>query len=346
MKSAKDAIGVGVIGAGGMGSLHTRNAATRIPGARVVAVADPLDARARVLADELAVPRAYTDPQDLIDDEDVRIVVIASPLPTHTPWVEAAARAGKDVFCEKPLGVDLAQATSAVEAVRAAGIRLQIGFNRRFDRTYVHAKQLIDSGAIGEPVIFKAITRDRLPPPLEYLDASRAGMLVDTAVHDYDLARWLMADEVAQVQAFGGLFESADVAEQHGPYHASVNLKFRRGGVGNAEACWAARYGDDVRTEIVGTEGGLLIGDTARLPVQVLAPGALRYEGYSDHFDRFGESYHAELSAFIDAVAADRPTVVDEHDGLRAVEIAVAARRSLDEGGVPVDLPLEDETAQ
>jgi scyllo-inositol 2-dehydrogenase (NAD+) len=166
-------------------------------------------------------------------------------------------------------------------------------------------------------------------------------MLVDTAVHDYDLARWLMADEITQVQAFGGQLRSPDVAEEHGPYLASVNLRFCHGAIGNAEACWAARYGDDVRTEIVGTEGSLLIGGTARVPVQVLAPSGLRYEGYPDHFDRFGDSYLAELSAFVDSILTDRPTAVNEEDGMRAVEIAVGARRSLDQGAAPVDLPLQ-----
>jgi predicted dehydrogenase len=323
-----------------MGRLHATNVAIHIPRAEVVAIADPVPERAQALADDLRVSRTYADPQALIDDRAVEAIVIASPLPTHSDWVSAAARASKHVFCEKPLAVDMEQAKRACDAVRAARVLLQIGFNRRFDPIYEHARRVIESGAIGEPVVFKAITRDRLPPPVEYLEASGAGMLVDTAVHDYDLARWLMADEVAQVQAFGGQLRSPDVYEQHGPYLASVNLRFRRGGIGNAEACWAARYGDDVRTEIVGSDGGLLLGDTARLPVQVLTSSGLRHEGYPDHFDRFGESYRSELTAFIDAITTDRPTRVNEEDGMRAVEIAVGARRSLQQDARPVDLPL------
>jgi predicted dehydrogenase len=338
--AAARALPVGIIGAGGMGRLHATNMADHIPQAEVVAIADPVLERAKALADDLSVGRTYADAQALIDDRAVAAVVIASPLPTHSDWVTAAARASKHVFCEKPLGVDMEQATQACQAIHASGVLLQIGFNRRFDPIYVHARRVVESGAIGEPVVFKAITRDRLPPPIEYLEASGAGMLLDTAVHDYDLARWLMADEVTQVQAFAGQLRSTDVYEQHGPYLASVNLRFRRGGIGNAEACWAARYGDDVRTEIVGSEGSLLLGDTARLPVQVLTSSGLRHEGYPDHFDRFAESYRSEMAAFIDAISTERPTKVNEEDGMRAVEIAVGARRSLQQGATPVDLPL------
>jgi scyllo-inositol 2-dehydrogenase (NAD+) len=149
-----------------------------------------------------------------------------------------------------------------------------------------------------------------------------------------------MADEVAHVQAIAGELTADDVFEQHGPYLASVNLRFCRGGVGNAEACWAARYGDDVRTEIVGTDGALLIGGTARLPVQVMTSSGLRHESYPDHFERFGDSYLAELAAFVQAIHTDRPVEVNEADGLRAVEIALAARESLRHDMKPVDLPL------
>jgi scyllo-inositol 2-dehydrogenase (NAD+) len=331
---------IGVIGAGSMGRLHACNAARHVAGVEIVAVADPDTVRAEQLAEQLGGVRAYVDGGELIDDRRVDAVVIASPLPTHSQWLRACAHAGKDAFCEKPLAVSVDEAVRTVEAIRVSGIRVQVGFNRRFDAPYVHAKATIESGRIGEPVIFKALTRDRLPPSTEYLQATEgAGMLVDTAVHDYDLARWLMSDEVAQVHAVGGVLVAHDIGELQGPDAVSVNLRFVRDSIGNVETFRGARYGDDVRTEVVGSKGSLVIGQTARLPVQVLTDDGLHHEGYPDHFDRFGDSYVGELAAFVEAIAEDRSVEVDEGDGLRAVEIAVAARRSLDAGSL-VDLPL------
>jgi predicted dehydrogenase len=332
---------IGVVGAGSMGRLHAANAARRMAHVEVVAVADPDTVRAERLADELGGVRAYADGGELIEDRQVDAVVIASPLPTHSEWLNACAHAGKDAFCEKPLAVNMEEAVQAVGAIRNSGIRVQVGFNRRFDSPYVHAKAMIESGRIGEPVIFKAVTRDRLSPSTEYLEATNgAGMLVDTAVHDYDLARWLMGDEVAQVQAVGGVLVAHDIGELQGPDAASVNLRFVNDSIGNVETFRGARYGDDVRTEVVGSRASLIIGQSARLPVQIMADDGLRYEGYPDHFDRFGNSYLGELAAFVEALIEDRSIEVNEHDGLRAVEIAVAARRSLDNAASPVDLPI------
>jgi predicted dehydrogenase len=332
---------LGVIGVGGMGALHARNAALHIPRAKVVALADPDTARAEEVAKSLGGPRVYSDPAELIGDPAVAAVLVVSPLPTHADWVVAAAAAGKDVFCEKPLGVTVDQARRAAQAVREAGVRLQVAFNRRFDPTYVHAKALIDAGRIGRPVIFKAVTRDRLAPPPGYLGASGgAGILVDTGVHDFDLARWLMGDEVRQVQTSGGILVGHDIADLQGPDGASVNLRFQGGAIGNVETFRGAQYGDDVRTEVVGSQGTLLIGGTARLPVQVMTESGLSREGYPDHFDRFRDSYLMELAAFVDAIVDDSATIVDEEDGVRAVEIAVAARMSLDRDMVAVDLPI------
>jgi scyllo-inositol 2-dehydrogenase (NAD+) len=324
-----------------MGRLHAQNAARYIGAAVVVAVADTDKRRADALAATIGNPRVYQHPADLIADSAVSAVVIATPPFTHSELVIACAMAGKAVFCEKPLATTMESARAAAAAVRDRGVPMQVGFNRRYDPTYLLAKRTIESGAIGKPLVYKGITRDRQAPPVEYLAlTARNGMLVDTGVHEFDAARWLIGDEVARVQATGGVLANREIAELQGPDAASVNLRFVNGAIGNVETFWGVRYGDDVRAEIIGSEGSLLIGTTSRLPVQVMTEAGLSHEGYPDHFDRFKDSYLLELTAFVDSVRTESKTTASAEDGVRALEMALAAQASIDRDMAPIDLPL------
>jgi scyllo-inositol 2-dehydrogenase (NAD+) len=325
-----------------MGRLHAQNVTRYIRDAKVVAVADVDKSRAASLAEVVGAGRVYDDTATLIEDSRVRAVIVTTPAVTHEELVVKCAQAGKDVFCEKPLATTVDGARRAGRAAADHGIRLQVGFMRRFDPTYLFAKEAIDSGAIGTPLVYKGITRDRLAPPRAYLSlTARNGLLVDTGVHEFDTARWLLGDEVVRVQAMGDVLANREVADVQGPDAIVVNMRFSRGGLSNVDLFWGVRYGDDVRAEVIGSTGSISIGTTARVPVRVMTEAGLVQRGYLDHFDRFGDSYLAEMVAFVEAIRDDHEsTAAAADDGIKSVEIAAAAERSMAQHMAAVDLPL------
>jgi len=265
----------------------------------------------------------------MLGEKDVECVIIAAPDKFHASAICAAAAAGKDILCEKPIALSLADAHAALAAVEKAGVRLQIGFMRRYDPGYASARQRIEAGEIGEPVIFKSLGRDRDAPPLAAYQAKLNGMLLyNNTIHDFDLARWLMGDDVAEVQTYTTVAIRPEVA-QYGDIVASVvNLKYRRGAIGNIESYVQALYGYDIRTEIAGSKGTILVGTLQQTPVTLLAKEGGR-QALADHFlTRFEAAYVAELKDFVDNVVHDRPPRVSGEDGLHALEIAVAAETS------------------
>ena len=323
-----------------MGRLHALNAERCIDSAMVAAVADTDKQRADALAATLSGARVYQEPLDLIADPAVSAVVIATPMQTHAELVVACAKAGKDVFCEKPLATTMEAVVWAAQAVRERQVHLQVGFHRRYDPAYVLAKRTIESDVIGKPLLYKGITRDRKVPPIGSLTwAARSRMLVETGVHEFDLARWLMDDEAIRVQATVGVIANLAIADLQGPTTAVVNLQFANGAIANIEAFWGVLYGDDVRAEVIGSKGSLLIGTTARLPVQVMTEAGLVHQGYPDHFDRFRDAYLMELTAFVAAVSDGSSVMTpDATDGVRALEIALAAKASIESDMAPIDL--------
>jgi inositol 2-dehydrogenase len=325
-------LGVGVVGVGEMGKRHAENLARLVPNARLVAVADTNLQRARSVAQELEIEHCYDSAEALVAHHDVQAVVIATPAKFHTPAIQVAAAAGQDILCEKPLALTLEEADAALEAVTRAGVRLQLGFMRRYDPAYAQAKTVIEAGEIGEPVIFKSIGRDCEAPPLSYFESGANGtVLHDSTVHDFDLARWLMNDEVAEVHTFAtaqalpqltrlGLFDSA-----------VVNLRFARGAIGNVESFLDARYGYDVRTEIVGTQGTIRVGSSHNTPLQVLTRTGSRHDIVNHFLVRFADAYVSEMRDFVETIMSDRIPRVTLHDGRQALAVVVAAVRSFKE---------------
>ena len=322
-------LGVGVLGVGEMGRRHAENLRRLVPEARLVAIADPATERARQVAHELEIDHCFSSFDEMLGEREVECVVIAAPDKFHALAICAAAGAGKDILCEKPIALSLGDAHAALKAVERAGARLQIGFMRRYDPGYSTARRRVEAGEIGDPVIFKSLGRDRDAPPIAAYHAKLNGMLLyNNTIHDFDLARWLMGDEVSEVQTYATVAIRPEVA-QYGDIVASVvNLKYRRGAIGNIESYVQAVYGYDIRTEIVGSNGSILVGTMQQTPVTFLAK-----EGGShvlaDHFlTRFEAAYVAELKDFIHNIVHDRPLQVTGVDGLRALEIAVAAEAS------------------
>jgi scyllo-inositol 2-dehydrogenase (NAD+) len=322
-------LGVGVLGVGEMGRRHAENIRRLVPEARLVAVADLAAARAQRVAVELEIDHSFGSLEAMLAHPEVDCVLIATPDKFHAPGIRAAAAAGKHILCEKPLATNLADAHAALADVAANGVHLQIGFMRRYDPAYAAAMKRVEAGEIGEPVIFKSIGRDKDVPPLAAYQANVNGMLFyNNTIHDFDLARWFMRDEVVEVQAYTTVAIRPEVA-QYGDVVASVvNLKYARGAIGNVESYVQAIYGYDVRSEIVGSKGSILVGTIRQIPATFLtANGGV--QTLADHFlTRFADAYLAEVRDFVQTVLHGRLPRVTGEDGLRALEIAVAAETS------------------
>jgi predicted dehydrogenase len=312
-----------------MGRRHAENLRRSVPQAQLVALADVVVERAHRAAAELEIDNAYGSLEAMLGCKGLDAVVIAAPDKFHASAVKTAAAAGKDILCEKPLALSLAEAQELLDAVSKAKVRLQVGFMRRYDPAYAAAMKRIEAGEIGVPVIFKSIGRDKDGPPLTAYQPKINGMLFYTnSIHDFDLARWLMQDEIAEVHAYTTVAIRPEVAQFGDVVASVVNLKFNQGAIGNIESHAQAAYGYDVRTEIVGSKGSILVGSFHKTPATFLtANGSSQI--IADHFlSVFADAYLAEIRDFADCMLTDRAPRVSGEDGVRALAIAVAAENS------------------
>ena len=322
-------LAVGVLGVGEMGKRHAENIRRLVPEARLVAVADVAADRARQVAAELEIENSYGSLEALLECKDLDAVLIATPDKFHAQAIGIAARAGKGILCEKPLALNIADARAALEAVSKAHVRLQIGFMRRYDPAYAAAMKRIEGGEIGTPVIFKSVGRDKDEPPLAAYQSNLNGMVFyNNTIHDFDLARWLMQDEVSEVHSYTTVAIRPEIARYGDVVAGVVNLQYRNGAIGNVESYVQAVYGYDVRTEIVGSKGSILIGSLRQTPATFLtALGGV--QTLAEHFlTRFQDAYLAEVRDFVQNILNDRPLRVSGDDGMRALAIAVAAEKS------------------
>jgi predicted dehydrogenase len=326
-------LGIGVLGVGEMGRRHAENLRRLVPEANLIAVADVAAARAAQVASELEIPHSFPSLEAMLDCPGIDAVVIATPDKFHAKAVQTAAAAGKDILCEKPIAVTLDDARAALASAEKAKVRLQIGFMRHYDPAYEAAMKRVEAGEIGEAVIFKSVGRDRDVPPLAAYQSNVNGMLLySNTIHDFDLARWLMRDEVTDVQTYATVAIRPELA-QYGDVVASVvNLKYARGAIGNIESYVQAIYAYDVRTEIVGSKGSIFVGSLHKTPVVFLSANG-GTEILADHFlSRFADAYLAEMKDFVHNMLHDRPPLVTGEDGLKALAIAVAAEQSYLQG--------------
>jgi predicted dehydrogenase len=322
-------LGIGVLGVGEMGKRHAENLRRLVPEARLVAVADVVADRACQTAEDLEIEKSFRSLEDMLDCKEIDAVLIATPDKFHAKAIETAAHAGKDILCEKPIATTRADARCAVDAVIKNGVRLQIGFMRRYDPAYAAAMKRVEAGEIGEPVIFKSVGRDKDVPPLAAYQSNINGMLFyNNTIHDFDLARWAMRDEITEVHAYTTVAIRPEVA-QYGDVVASVvNLKYAHGAIGNVESYVQAIYGYDVRTEIIGSKGSIFVGSLEKTPATfVSAAGSTGI--LADHFlSRFADAYLFEVRDFVHNMLHDLPPRVTAEDGMRALEIAIAAEES------------------
>jgi inositol 2-dehydrogenase len=326
-------LNVGLIGLGRLGRVYARDLAGRIPETRLVAVADTAGSLAAEVAAELDVARAYTDPMALMDDAAVDAVVIATPTRRHREHVIAAAERRKPTFCEKPPALSLDEVAAMKTAIERSGVFFQMGFMRRFDAGYAAAKQQIDAGRIGTPLVFKATSRDPFRPSLEYANpASSGGMLIDMGIHDFDLARWFMGD-VGTVSAIGATIAYPELAAVGDIDNAIVSLTFTSGKLGAVDLTRSGIYGYDISTEILGLEGTIRIGYLRETPILVMTKdGGVSHDTVPYFMERFRDAYTHQLQDFARNVQHAKAPPITIDDGLEALRVGIAATRAREAG--------------
>ena len=324
-------VGVALIGSGRMGAFHAETLARRVPRARLAAIADPARGAADRLAAALGVETTYTDPAEAFADPAVDAVVIAAPARFHADLVVAAAAAGKAVFCEKPMALTLADADRATDAARAAGVILQVGFNRRFAPDWQAARALLDDGTLGTTRLIRSVTRD--PGGFNPVNVPPATIFNETLIHDFDALRFLNpAAEAVEVYATADALVAPAYREQGLLDSAVVVVRFDNGARGVAEACFEAAYGYDVRGEVFGSGGMATMGDGRRTGMVFSGAGGRTVDTARSDQELLASAYVAELAAFVDAVHAGTPAPVGGEDARAALAIALAAAQSVRDG--------------
>ena len=324
-------IQIGIIGAGRIGKVHAETLAFRIPEAEPVAIADINGAAAQEVANRCRIPRVATNPQELLSDGAIQAILICSSTDTHADLITRAAQAGKHIFCEKPIDHNLATIDAALAAVDKAGVKLQIGFNRRFDANFARVRSAVVRREIGAAHMLHIISRDPAPPPIAYVKVS-GGLFLDMMIHDFDMARFLIGDEIQEVYAAADVKVDPEIGKAGDVDTAVVMLRFRNGVIGTIDNSRKAVYGYDQRVEILGSDGAIATGNNYKNEAVVSTGTFIRRDLPLNFFmDRYAESYANELRAFVDAIAKDKATPVGGFDGRVAVQIALAARKSYDE---------------
>ena len=326
----KQKVKIAVVGTGRMGSVHSRNIARYIPEADLVALCDIRLEVAQAVADELGVKRVVKDYHDLLSDHEIDAFLIASSTNTHDFIMKDIAKAGKHIFCEKPLALELEKIDDALAVVKKSGVKLQVGFNRRFDKSLSRVKSLVESGEIGRPCILSIINRDPDFPAMEFLRVS-GGIFLDLVIHDFDMVRYQLGD-VVEVYAAGGVLVNPKLEEFGDLDTDVVILKFANGAVGTLNNSRKAVYGYDQRLEVFCSNGtAMMDNDREDVVVRGDKEGFLSAKLPYFFMDRYAPCYVEEVRQFIECVRDDKPTPVNGEDGRAAVVLGYAAWKSFRE---------------
>lgn len=324
-------VNIALIGAGRIGRVHTQAVMTSIPNAKIVAVADYHASAAKSLAVDYGIAFHTNNHLEAIQRDDVDAVIIASSTDTHAPFIIDSAQAGKHIFCEKPIAADLNIIDSALSEVDSAGVKLQIGFNRRFDPTFARVKQAITDGEIGIPHLLHIISRDPAPPSVDYVKVS-GGMFFDMTIHDFDMARFLFG-EVEEIYAVGAVLVDSAIGDAGDIDTALITLKFENGAIGTIDNSRQAVYGYDQRVEAFGSQGSATNANLYPDAVTISNAKQVQRASLPLNFflERYMTSYQLELQSFADAVENDTQVAVTGNDGRVPVVMAMTAKKSLDE---------------
>lgn len=322
---------IGLIGAGRIGKVHAETIAFRIPEATLAAVSDIQAEAAQAVAQRCSVPRIVASAEEIFQDSSIDAVLICSSTNTHADLVIGAALARKHIFCEKPIALSLERIDRALEAVEKARVKLQVGFNRRFDPNFIRVRKAIASGEIGTPHLLHIISRDPGPPPVSYVKTS-GGLFLDMTIHDFDMARFLIGDEVTQIYAAAGVRVDPAIGEAGDVDTAVTVLHFANGVLATIDNCRKAAYGYDQRVEVLGSGGAIAAENLFPNYAVISTSESVRRDLPMNFFiDRYAESFENELRTFVEAVVENKPAPVTGIDGRASVVLALAARKSFEE---------------
>jgi myo-inositol 2-dehydrogenase/D-chiro-inositol 1-dehydrogenase len=320
-----------VFGVGRIGKIHIGNLASRIPGAEVVAAADVFPEELAAAAARHSVPKTFADYREALAMPEVDAVVICTPTTTHYQMILDAAAAGKHIFCEKPVELSIEKIARINREVEERGVRLMVGFNRRFDPNFLKVHETIRAGGIGEPQVLRITSRDPAPPPEQYIRSS-GGIFLDMTIHDFDMARYLVGSEASEVYARAAVLVDP-IFEKAGDWDtALVTLTFENGAIGAIDNSRKAVYGYDQRVEVFGSGGMITVkNNTPDNHILFDREGVHTSRPLNFFMDRYTDSYLNEMRAFVEALRDNRPAPVGGRDGLMAVAIGLAAIQSAKE---------------
>lgn len=329
---------IGIIGAGRIGKVHCESIGRYVKNAVVACVADPfMNEGTEQTLRALGAEKVTKDYREILADKSVDAVLICSSTDTHAQISVEAIKAGKHVFCEKPVDHDVKKILTVKEALQGGGVKYQVGFNRRFDHNFEAVKKAIDTGRIGHLDVLKICSRDPAAPSADYIKVS-GGIFLDMTIHDFDMVRYLSSDEVESVYAVGGVTVDKAIGEAGDIDTAVVTMKLKGGALAVIDNCRRAAYGYDQRAEAFGSLGQIAVAnDAASTAVISDANGVTAEKPLYFFLERYMQAYVKEASEFVRCIEEDRPVPVGIEDGLQAVVIGLAAKRSL-QTGAPVRL--------
>ena len=323
-------INVAVAGLGRIGKIHLKNLSRNFSEIKVVAAMDVI-AESKAIADEFSVPVFVQNFDELLAVPGLDAVVICSPTNTHADYVVKAAKAGKQIFCEKPLDLSLERVKEVLEIVKGCGVKLMLGFNRRFDPEFKKIRQLVVNDAVGDVQIVKITSRDPGPPPVSYVKVS-GGMFLDMTIHDFDMARYISGKQVMEVYAKAAVMVDPEIGKAGDVDTAIITLTFDDGSMAVIDNCRKAVYGYDQRLEVFGSKG--MAQAENNFPNNHKLYSATGVAGDLPlHFflERYDASYNQEIREFIDALVSGNKMPVDGTDGLLSIAIGLAAKKSVAE---------------
>lgn len=323
---------VGIIGAGRIGKVHITSISTRVKEAVIKTVADPyLNDETADWAKSMGVEHTTRNYREIINDPDIDAVLICSSTDTHSPISVEAIKAGKHVFCEKPIDHNVDKIKEVVEALKGTNLKYQVGFNRRFDHNFEAVKQAVDAGKIGKTEIIKITSRDPEPPSIDYVKVS-GGMFLDMTIHDFDMVRFLAGCDATEVYVQAANLVDPAIGEAGDVDTAVITLQMEDGSIAVIDNCRRAVYGYDQRAEVFGSEGMVAVNnDSQSLAVISNAEGVTGEKPLFFFLERYMEAYGKEIAAFIDAIVNDKKAPLDVMDGLKPVLMGLAAQKSYEE---------------
>jgi len=323
---------LGIIGAGRIGKLHAEDVANNFINVEIKAIADIYADKIKPWANSIGIKNVYADYHEILNDPEINTVLICSSTNTHSKITVEAAGAGKNIFCEKPIDYDLGRIHEALDAVEKAGVKFQVGFNRRFDHNFKAVRDIVQAGKIGDLNIIKVTSRDPEPPSAEYVKVS-GGMFLDMTIHDFDMVRYLSGSEVEEVYTNAAVLVDPAIGEAGDVDTALISLKFKNGAIGIIDNSRKAAYGYDQRVEVFGSKGGVTVSnDTLNSAVLSTEAGVFSEKPKFFFLERYRESFIDELKEFFSCVKNDTKPLVSGIDGLKPVLIGLAAKKSYLEG--------------